>query len=107
MTLGQKRRKFTHMIALLITHVEYLGYGVAGDFLKRCEDCTIGKKDSAHKVGLAIDLNLYNSQGKYLSDGIEAEVAHNKLHNYWDAMGGAKRIPYDLNHYSLEHQGMR
>jgi len=103
MTLGAKRRQFTHMLALLILHAEQLGYGVAADYLKRCVDCPIGLKNSVHMVGLGIDLNLYNKQNQYLTSGVH----HEKLHDYWDSIGGAPRIDNNLNHSSLSHQGVR
>jgi len=56
-----------------------------------------------HKSGLGIDLNLYNKNNQYLSSGIH----HVLLHDYWDSIGGAPRIDHDMNHYSLEHQGVR
>ena len=103
MTLGDKRRDFTHMMALLILHADKMGYGVAADFLKRCEDCPVGHKTSLHKQGLAVDLNLYSPNGDYLTD----PKHHDVLHDYWDMLGGAERIENDRNHYSLAHDGMR
>jgi hypothetical protein len=55
-----------------------------------------------HYIGLAIDLNIFKN-GKYLTDG----TGHDVLHDVWDSLGGAARIPGDLNHYSLEHSGRR
>ncbi len=103
MTLGAKRRKFTHMLALLILHAEHLGYGVAADYLKRCSSCPVGLDNSVHKNGLGLDLNLYNKSNQYLSAGVH----HIPLHDYWDSIGGAPRIDRDMNHYSLEHHGVR
>ena len=103
MSLGDKRRDFTHMMALLILHADKLGYGVAGDYLKRCNDCPIGHPESLHGLGLAIDLNLYDADNEYLTD----PKHHDTLHDYWDMLGGSQRIKQDMNHYSLEHNGMR
>ena len=102
MTLGEKRRKFTHMLAMLILHAEDEGFGVAVDFVKRCEDCRVGHRNSTHKKGLAADLHLYRD-GVYLDSGEE----HKTLHDFWDSMGGSARIDHDLNHYSLEDGGVR
>jgi hypothetical protein len=103
MTLGSKRRKFSTMLAQLILYANDEGYGVAVDFVKRCEDCPVGHPRSAHKSGLAADINLYDKEGTYLTDPIH----HEFLHDYWDSMEGAERIDNDMNHYSLEHQGVR
>jgi hypothetical protein len=103
MTLGAKRRKFTHMQALLVLYLEGLGFGVAGRELYRDDHCTHGHTKSAHRSGLAIDLDLYDEDNNYLTEG----KYHKKGHDFWDAIGGAKRIEGDMNHYSLKHRGVR
>lgn len=102
MSLGDKRRKFTHAKSILIQYVIYRGWMVAEDFLKRCEACPVGHERSLHKVGLAADLNLY-IDGVYIEDS----RGHDELHDLWDLLGGAERIENDMNHYSFTHQGMR
>lgn len=102
MTLGEKRRKFSHMLAMLVLHAEDLGFGVAIDDVKRRESCGYGHPRSAHRVGLAGDILLYKGS-RYLT----AAKHHEALHDYWDILGGAPRIAGDMNHYSLEHQGVR
>ena len=58
-----------------------------------------GHPNSCHKLKMAIDIN-------FIVDGqVGGEDLHARLHDWWDAMGGAKRIDNDMNHYSLEHQG--
>jgi hypothetical protein len=91
------------MLWKLLKFMEDEGYGVAIDFVKRCKDCPIGHTNSVHKSGLAADIHLYDAEGRYLASGEE----HKKFHNYWDSLGGAKRIDNDLNHYSLSHNGVR
>lgn len=103
MTLGNKRRKFSRMVWRLLQEAERQGYGFAIDFVKRCESCPIGHAKSTHKVGLAMDLHLYDDNGTYLSSGAE----HESLHDFWDQLGGSERIKNDLNHYSLQHNGVR
>lgn len=100
--LGDKRRQFSKMVGLLLHYAEVLGYDYALDYVKRCDDCHIGHPNSTHKSGLAIDLHLYHF-GHYITDG----SGHKELHDFWDLMGGAERIPHDMNHYSLEWQGVR
>jgi hypothetical protein len=100
LSLGDDRRKFTPLLAVLIQYAQGLGYGVAIDFVKRCDDCPIGHKESLHKMGLAVDLNLYMGRA-YLETGFE----HHELHDFWDSLGGNKRIDADLNHYSYGDYG--
>ena len=102
MTLGQKQRQFTHMVALLILHAEQLGYELTFGDAYRDPRATYGHPKSLHRKRLAIDLNLFKD-GKYLTDGTD----HSGLHDYWDMIGGAERIADDMNHYSLAHGGMR
>lgn len=102
MTLGQKQEKFSNMIMLLLIHIHALGYQVRGGHWYRCENCYTGAKNSAHKLKLAFDVNLFKN-GEYLTSGKEHEI----IHDYWDSIGGAPRIPNDLNHYSLSHNGIR
>ena len=60
-----------------------------------------GHKYSCHKIRLAVDLNI-------IKDGkIAGAEYYNKLHDYWDTLGGAERIKADLNHFSFEHDGYR
>ena len=101
-SIGDKRRQFSQMQAMLIQYAHFLGYECAVDFVKRCEDCQVGKANSMHKLGLAMDLNLY-LDGHYLTE----EWPHADLHALWDLLGGAERIPGDMNHYSISHGGMR
>jgi hypothetical protein len=101
MTLREKQSKFVVMLALLIRRANALGY----ELTLGCGRCQLPghhMKNSLHYIGLAQDLNLF-WQGHYLKSG----VGHDVLHDYWDALGGAERIPGDLNHYSLEHNGRR
>jgi len=105
MTLGQKQRKFTLMVAKLIEFAYEEGYELtfsrayASEAANRADG---GHERSLHRKRLAIDLNLF-IDGKYITDG----TGHDELHDYWDFLGGSERIPNDMNHYSLEHGGMR
>lgn len=102
MTYGDKRRRFTYMQALLVVHAKLLGYELAGKYWFRCPECKIGDDDSLHKEALAIDYDLYKDK-VWLSDG----TGHHELHDYWDLIGGAKRIKKDLNHYSYNPGGSK
>ena len=113
MSLGTKQEHFMRLLPRLIDHVHLLGYEIRGGDLFRDprvhghtgEKKGYGHKDSCHKLKLAID--LYLTQDGVFLQGAAATEAHNLVHDWWDDMGGAKRIPGDLNHYSLEHNGMR
>jgi len=113
MTLGEKQELFSRMLPLLYQYAHFMGYSIrTGDAFrdKRLHgDIGIkmgyGHRNSCHKLKLAIDLNI-TKDGIYLT-GIPAQDAHNKIHDFWDLIGGAERIDHDLNHYSLEHQGHR
>jgi hypothetical protein len=101
-SLGDERRRFSRMVARLLLHAEMLGYEFAIGFVERCDDCPIGHPQSVHRVALGMDLNLY-IDGEYITDG----RGHDLLHDYWDSIGGAARIADDMNHYSLEWNGVR
>jgi len=103
--LGDLRRKFSRMFHMLQTRVYELGYEVALDFAKRCEKCPVGKVNSLHKLGLAIDIHLYMG-GVYL----DKTEDHLELGKYWESIGGSwggRFSKADGNHYSLEYKGMR
>ena len=102
MSLGDKQRRVTYMVAQLILTAYDMGYELTFGDAYRDPRTTYGHKDSLHRKRLAIDLNIFKD-GKYLTDG----TGHKELHDYWDTVGGAKRIDGDLNHYSLEYGDMR
>jgi len=112
-SLGKRQEHFSRAYPLLVLYIQYLGYEVrTGDaernkkvFGELGESKGYGHKNSCHKIKLAIDLNI-TKDGVYLR-GQAAEDAHSLFHNFWDMLGGSKRIPHDLNHYSFEHNGMR
>ena len=54
-----------------------------------------GSAVSLHKLKLAQDLNV-----------IAPEI-HERMHDKWDELGGAKRIAEDMNHYASGWQGYR
>ena len=105
MTLGDRRRRFAKMLCLLQHYIEFLGIEYALDEGKRCKDCPNTHPNSVHKVGLGQDVLIYGPGGAYPHPG--AAVIYSQLHDFWDFIGGAKRIEDDLNHFSLEWQGVR
>ena len=112
MTLSQRQQMFTAMIGQLISYAYQSGYKLTfGDayrdprvFGAYGEKKGYSHPKSTHKIRLAVDFNVFRN-GKFL-EGDEANKAHNELHDYWDILGGAKRIDNDLNHYSLEYKGV-
>lgn len=104
MTLSKKQRKFAKSVTYLLTYIHSLGYEVTFGDTYRADTCTHGHKNSTHRKRLAIDLNLF-VDGKYIIDG--EHPAWVLLHDYWDLLGGAKRILRDMNHFSYKHNGIR
>lgn len=104
-TLGDKRRQFAKMLGLLQHYILFLGIDYALDEGKRCKDCPNTHPNSVHKVGLGQDVLLYGPGGSYPHPS--AARLYAELHDFWDLIGGAERIADDLNHFSLEHNGVR
>lgn len=111
LTLGERQRQFTRMVADLIIWAYDHGYeltlgdgyrdprvfGVAG------ETMGYGKPYSNHKQRLAIDFNLFRN-GKFL----DATHDHLPLGEFWESIGGSWGGRFnDGNHYSLEWQGRK
>ena len=106
-SLASKRVDFTTKFILLLAHARYLGYEPAIGEVKRHEvDEDIGHPNSVHFNGLAGHVIIYDRNFNWLS-GEEARPAYEALHDYWDYLGGAPRINGDLNHFSVEHNGVR
>jgi hypothetical protein len=113
MRLGKKQELFSSLYPLLVPYLISLGYQIRSGDLFRDERVHgafgikkgYGRAFSCHKLKLAIDLNVMKN-GIYLR-GEEANEAHHKAHDYWDSLGGSKRILRDMNHYSLLHNGYR
>ena len=110
MTLGEKQRLFTRMLADLIRHAYEHGYELTlGEAYRTPEQAALnaasgkGIANSLHTVRLAIDLNLFKD-GKWLQNTED----HKPLGEYWESIGGAWGGRFrDGNHYSLEHEGRK
>lgn len=118
MTLSQKQRQFTRMVADLIAWAYDNGYELTfGEAWRTPEQARLnaaagkGIANSLHIDRLAIDLNLFVG-GKYQTDS----AAYRPLGEYWERIGGAwggrftdafgKPKP-DGNHFSLPWQGRK
>lgn len=111
MTLGQKQRMFTRMVAQLIEFAYQNGYELSfGDAYRdpRLHGAVgiklgYGAASSNHKIRLAVDFNLFRD-GKFLSSTED----HLPLGEFWESIGGSWGGRFnDGNHYSLEHGGRR
>lgn len=111
MTLGQKQRKFTRMIAQLIVFAYDKGYELTfGDAYRdtRVHGAVGTKKSyssasSLHKERLAVDFNLFKD-GVYMT----ASEDYRELGEFWESIGGAWGGRFnDGNHFSLEHGGRK
>lgn len=111
MTLGQKQRKFSLMVAKLIIWAYDNGYEVTmGDAYRDPRVFGVvgvnegyGRSRSNHKIRLAVDLNLFKN-GVYLTETED----HLPLGEYWESIGGSWGGHFnDGNHYSLEYRGKR
>lgn len=110
-TLREKQSRFAVLVAQLIAQATILGYEVTlGDAYrdprlhgKPGEKKGYGHPRSAHKLRLAIDLNLFRD-GKFLSSSED----HRPLGEWWESIGGTWGGRFnDGNHYSLEHDGIK
>lgn len=113
MSLRKKQTEFARLVPRLIDKAFELGFEVTlGDAYRDPRvhgDMGVRKSyshpKSAHKVRLAIDLNLFKD-GEYL----EGSESHRPLGEWWeqqhsDARWGGRFN--DGNHYALEHNGVK
>lgn len=115
MTLGEKQRLFTRLVAKLIEFSYANGYELTfGEALRTPEQAALnaqtgaGISNSLHLVKLAIDLNLFKD-GVYLKDS----AAYKPLGDYWKTLdpaccwGGDFVSRADGNHFSITHNGVK
>jgi hypothetical protein len=112
MALGDAQRTFSLMVSKLITKAYDMGYQVTlGDayrdprvFGAQGLRQGYGEPNSAHKLRLAIDLNLFKDK-TFLTSSSD----HEPLGLWWESIGGTWggrfRSP-DGNHYSLYYAGV-
>lgn len=112
MTLGEKQRTFARLVPRLIDKAHELGFEVTlGDAFRDPRvfgpvgtQQGYGHRSSAHKVKLAIDLNLFR-EGVFQS----ATADHTPLGEWWEAQHEFARWGgrfSDGNHYSFTHDGV-
>lgn len=111
-TLREKQSRFARSVAQLIEHAYAMGYEVTlGDAYRDPRlhgglgvRLGYGHPKSAHKLRLAIDLNLFRD-GQFLGSTDD----HRALGAWWEAQGPDHRWGGrfdDGNHYSLTHDGV-
>lgn len=110
-TLRQKQSRFALMVSKLIAKAYEMGYEVTlGDAYRDPRSHGVlgttvayGHPNSAHKMRLAIDLNLFKD-GVFLT----TTEGHTPLGAYWESIGGSWGGRFkDANHYSLAHGAIR
>lgn len=94
MTLRQKQSLFAKNVAILINHIYDMGYEVTfSDAYRSPEQAKLYAKagkgivDSLHCKRLAIDLNLFDSSGKWLVDKKDWE----QFGLYWESLNKMNR----------------
>ena len=96
MSLRKQQSEFAHAVGLLILYAYYLGYEITiGDVWAKSGH----KKGSFHYKKLAVDINLFDKNGKYLRES----SSHLLLGKYWESLGGTwggRFRKKDGNHYS-------
>ena len=103
MTLGEKQRRFTLMVASLIRFAYNQGYELTfGDAYRDPRAFKggepYGSEVSKHKQRLAVDFNLFKD-GEYLSSTED----HALLGRYWKTLGGTWGGDWqDGNHYQYK-----
>jgi hypothetical protein len=114
MTLGERQRLFTRLVAKLIEFAYESGYELTfAEAYRTPEQAALNAKagkgiaQSLHGMRLAIDLNLFRN-GKYLTDS----EAHRPLGEYWktlhpDCCWGGDFSKPDGNHYSMAYGGIK
>ena len=112
MTLGEKQRKFTYMVASLIIWAYEQDYELTfGEAYRTLEQAALnvtkgsGISNSLHTKRLAVDLNLF-IRGVYITNSAN----YTPLGVYWESLGGSWGGRFsrpDGNHFSLSHEGVR
>lgn len=115
MTLSEKQRRFTWLLAKFLLWSYEQGYSFTlGEAYRTPEQAALnaqkgtGIRKSLHTIRLAIDLNLFDREGKYRPD----PEAYAPLGAYWKSLHpncawGGDFKSKDANHFSFEHDGIR
>ena len=106
MSLSQEQQWFAKDVSLLIKEIFLQGYGCTfGDAYRSAEQAEInakkgiGIKDSLHCKRLAIDLNLFDKDGKYLTQADD----YRTFGLYWKSLGLKNRWGGDWKNGDANH----
>lgn len=111
--LLEKQFLFSRLVVRLIAHINVLGLECTlGEVWRSPEQATWnatqgkGIVNSLHKDRLAIDLNLFTKEGKFLSTTED----HRQIGEWWETQNplcrwGGHFTRADGNHYSITYQG--
>lgn len=107
MTLSKEQAKFAADAARFITHIFASGYTVTfGDAYRSPEQAALDAKEgkgivhSLHCERLALDLNLFDDQGNYITGDHPAWRAFG---TYWKFMDDANRWGGDFERKDFNH----
>lgn len=116
MTLRQKQSVFCLLSTELIRKAFSLGFELTYGYTYRSPEESarlaklgLGIKDSLHGLKLAIDLNLFSPEGKYLT----STESHRPLGEWWESQSTSDYTCCwggrwgDGNHYSIAHAGRK
>jgi len=117
MSLSEFQKTFAYNAAKLVIYAfDVLGYTCTlGEALRTPEQAEIyakqgkGTINSLHLIKLAIDLNLFDKNGNYLTKTED----YSELGMYWKSLnpknrwGGDSKFRADGNHFSMAPDGVR
>lgn len=110
MTLQERQVIFAQNVSQLIQHIFSTGYTCTlGEVYRTHEQAEIyvaqgkGILDSQHCKKLAIDIQLFDSDGKYLSDA----TYYKDIAKYWESLHGDNRSGISFKRVDADHFEMR
>lgn len=108
MALNPKQWRHTECVAQLILHMIKRGFRPRLAYALRSVEAatSLGKADSLHTKYLAVDIDLFDASGNYLSSTED----HRQFGKFWESLDRDARWGGDFNdgnHYSFQHEGNR
>lgn len=105
--LQQQRITLGKVFVAIHGAADALGWYLVPDWGRRCDDCTVGHPQSAHKEARAQDIIMYHKATGAVCDARTAEgvAVFGTLHDVADSCGAAPRIHGDLGHFSVADKG--
>ena len=110
MTLQQKQSIFAANVAKLINYIFSKGYSCSlGEAYRTSEQAAIYAKegkgiiDSLHCKRLAIDINLFDSSGNFLSEA----SYYSDIAKYWESLHSDNRAGINFKRIDADHFEMK